>query len=415
MSIDLFSLGKIYPSDFLKADEQPRCEPVELKLVMDDNGMVRLSEVAPMDCMYGKYWYRSSVNQSMKDALKEVVDSILKVFNCNKAMIWLDIASNDGTLLSFVPSHIFKIGFDPADDSFKNECKKHADHVVQDYFSAEKYKSIERFRKPLSKPKVITSIAMFYDLEKPEEFIKDVYEILDDDGLWVMQLSYSLLMVKQLAFDNIVHEHLFYYNFSNIQCLLSKAGFKVMDCQLNDVNGGSFRIYIMKETAKHEKFGTQPYRDVCELRVDSLEEYENWYAVDGANNGSIWLSFFYRIKKLKEQTTSFIKQEKQNGKTIMGYGASTKGNTLLQYFGLDNSLIAAIADRSEQKIGLRTVGTNIPIISEDEMRKAKPDYLLVLPWHFISEFQERERDYLLGGGAMIVPCPSFRIITKDDL
>lgn len=409
MSIELFSLGKIYPSDFLKPDEQPRCEPVELKLIMDDNGLVRLSEVAPMDCMYGKYWYRSGVNQSMKDALKDIVDSILKNFKYDKEGIWIDVASNDGTLLSFVPDAMFKIGVDPADESYVDECLEYADYVIQDYFSAESY--FKNIVKEEGKASVITSIAMFYDLENPQKFIKDIHEVLADDGLWVLQLSYTPLMVRQTAFDNLCHEHIFYHDLTGLGNMLMDNGFYIMDCQLNDVNGGSFRIYAMKDSCDRSKFGTQPYRDVCTMRWTSLMAVEKEIGM----NDVMWRKFFGMVNSLKEEVVSFITQAKKEGKTIMGYGASTKGNTLLQYFGLDNSLVTAIADRSEQKIGLRTVGTNIPIISEDEMRKAKPDYLLVLPWHFISEFQERERDYLLGGGKMIVPCPSFRIITKDDL
>lgn len=409
MSIELFSLGKIYPSDFLKPDEQPRCEPVELKLVMEDNGLVRLSEVAPMDCMYGKYWYRSGINQSMKDALKDIVDSILKVFKVKENDIWLDIASNDGTLLSFVPKQMIRIGCDPAEDSFKKECEKYADDVIQDYFTTRRYASSKYGGQHA---KIITSIAMFYDVAQPDVFIKDIHEVLDDNGLWILQLSYSQLMIQQCAFDNICHEHIYYYSLNNLYRLLMKHKFRVLDCQHNDVNGGSFRIFVMKGNGDKKLFGTQPQRDVGNFRVVATLNAEEYYGVEKTET---WYSFRNRIEDLKEGTRSFIIKVKEAGGVIMGYGASTKGNTLLQYFGLDNSLVTAIADRSEQKIGLRTVGTNIPIISEDEMRKAKPDYLLVLPWHFISEFQERERDYLLGGGKMIVPCPSFRIITKDDL
>lgn len=407
MSYELFSLGKIYPSDFLKPNEQPRCEPIELKLVMEENGLVHLSETAPKEVMWGKYFYRSGINATMKAALKDVVDSILQLMKFKENDIWLDIACNDGTLLSFVPKMFFRVGIDPAEDSYKEEALRYCDFHIQNYFSRVSYNR----RGTQRKAKVVTSIAMFYDVENPEEFIKDVYEILEDDGLWVMQLSYSMLMIKQLAFDNIVHEHYYYYNFLTIQRLLSRNGFRIVDCQLNDVNGGSFRLYIMKD-GFHEKFGTQPYRDVCEVRVDSLEEYENWYAVEGANNGSIWLHFHYRIKKLKDEIFSFIKNEKEKGKTIWGYGASTKGNTLLQYFGLDNSMIDGIAEKNIDKWGLRTVGTNIPIFSESDMRKAQPDYLLILPWHFISEFQEREQEYLNKGGKFIVPLPSFQIIEK---
>lgn len=415
---ELFSLGKLYPSDFLKPGEEPRCPPVEMKLMQDENGLVRLEKTAPAAAMYGRYWYRSGINATMRMELQDIVDSIVKVYgnaiDLSANEIWLDIACNDGTLLSKVPQGMWTIGIDPADDSYKKEAENHG-HIIQDYFSAEVFKKHVILSDV--KVKVITSIAMFYDLEDPVTFIKDVHEVLHDDGLWVMQLSYTPLMLQQLAFDNICHEHIYYYDLMNLAALLETNGFKVMDCQLNDVNGGSFRLYIMKAEADFSKFRTQPYRDVCQYRMNSILSHEDQTdAYQRPDYDEIvfqkWKEFFQRIKKLKKQTVDFITKAKSEGKTIWGYGASTKGNTLLQYFGLDNTLIDGIAERSEYKFGLRTVGTNIPIFSEADMRKAKPDYLLVLPWHFINEFVEREKDFLNAGGKFIVPCPKFQIIGK---
>jgi 2-polyprenyl-3-methyl-5-hydroxy-6-metoxy-1,4-benzoquinol methylase len=413
---ELFSLGEMYVSDFLKPGESPRSEKTELKLLLTDDGNIKLEKRAPNNTMWGRYWYRSGTNDSMKQELKDIVDSILKVKSqLNGKDIWLDIASNDGTLLSFVPTNLIRIGIDPAEDSYKKEAKKHADIIVQDYFTADNFKKTKYGK---SKAKVITSIAMFYDLENPEAFIKDIAEVLDDDGLWVLQLSYTPLMLEQLAFDNILHEHMYYYSLFNLKELLNKNGFEVVDCQLNDTNGGSFRVYAMKHdftvnsapVSCFKTFGTQPYRDVCQFRVNSILKYEQSLKLDDATT---WACFYHRINELKKQTVSFIKDAKSKGKTVAGYGASSKGNTLLQYFGLDNTLIDFIAERSPYKFGLKTVGTNIPIISEKEMRKRNPDYLLVLPWHFINEFTERESEYLKNGGKLIVPCPQFEIIGRQ--
>lgn len=402
--MELFSLGYLHPSDFLAPDEEPRCSPIELKLTIDENSLVRLEKTAPKEAMWGKYWYRSGINSTMKNELYSIVESILPLMKYEENSIWVDIASNDGTLLSFVPDEFIKIGIDPAENSFKREAEKHANLIIQDYFSADVY---QKCRFGSQRAKIVTSIAMFYDLEEPDDFIQDVYNILEDDGLWVMQLSYSPLMMYQNAFDNIVHEHIYYYTLFTLNLLLNRNGFTVMDCALNDVNGGSFRVYIMKTEANRTKFASQPYRDVCKFRVDSLlvNEY-----LTNANAGKSWLSFFENIEKLKQDVLQFILTAKSKGATIWAYGASTKGNTLLQYFGLDYTLIDAIADRNRDKWGLRTVGTNIPIYSESDMRKAHPDYLLILPWHFINEFREREKDYLQKGGQFIVPCPKFEIV-----
>jgi SAM-dependent methyltransferase len=403
----LFSLGELYVSDFINTEEDARAGKHDMTLVIDERyGAARLEKCTPIHSMFGKYWYRSGINQTMKTELKGIVDSVTSVQKLNEGDLWLDIACNDGTLLSFVPDGIKKLGIDPAEDSFKNESSKIADEVIQDFFTLENFKK-SKFKK--KKAKVVTCIAMFYDLDEPVEFLKDVTKVLDDDGLFVLQMSYTPLMIKQLAFDNICHEHVYYWGLASIEKLLKKAGLKVVDCQLNDVNGGSFRIYIKKKKSNVTTFATAPYRDVCNVRVESLIKWEKGLKLD---KEEIWLDFYKRIEALKKETVDFIKAEKAKGKVICGYGASTKGNTLLQYFGLDNTLIDAIAERSHYKFGLKTIGTNIPILSEEDVRAMNPDYMLVLPWHFIAEFVKREDEFLSKGGKFIVPCPNFQIIGK---
>lgn len=400
-------IGKHYVSDFIKSDaDYEGRDKWSLDLELDKStGAVRLTEVPPSNTMWGKYWYRSGINSTMIRELGNVVQEIVSRTRLQDGDIWLDIACNDGTLLQQVPSNLIKLGIDPADDSFYTEASKHGT-IVQDYFS---YDAYTRTGYGDKKAKVITTIAMFYDLMDPDSFIKDVISILDDNGVWVLQMSYTPLMIEQLAFDNICHEHAHYYSLSSIKNLFEKYDLKIVDCDLNDVNGGSFRIYVQKNIADIGSFGTSPLRDVCNFRLNSILEYERTHF--DLTDVSVWSEFQSQIEALKEQTVTFIKEEKSKGKTICGYGASTKGNTLLQWFGLDHTLIDAIAERSPYKFGLKTIGTNIPILSEEEVRLMNPDYMLVLPWHFISEFVKRESTYLRNGGKFIVPCPRFEIIS----
>jgi hypothetical protein len=404
----IVNLGKHYVSDFIKSenDYEDR-EKYSLDLVLDETiGAARLTMMAPSETMWGKYWYRSGINSTMTKELGNIVNEITSRIKFQKNDIWLDIACNDGTLLSQVPNEFIKLGIDPADDTFLEESSKHA-NVVQDYFNADAYKKTGYGD---SKAKVITTIAMFYDLIDPNPFIKDVCEILDDNGIWVLQLSYTPLMIKQLAFDNICHEHAYYYSLNSFKSLFEAHGLKIVDCSLNDVNGGSFRVYVQKTISEITSFGTSPLRDVCNFRIQSLLDYEEKHY--DLSSTKVWSDFQKNIEDLRDQTVEFIKQEKAKGKIICGYGASTKGNTLLQWFGLDHTLIDAIAERSPYKFGLKTIGTNIPILSEEEVRAMKPDYMLVLPWHFISEFIQREDEFLSNGGKFIVPCPKFEIIGK---
>ena len=403
----LLEIGSYYVSDFLPLDSKyENREKYELNLELDSEiGAARLTQPAPSHTMWGKYWYRSGINTSMTNELKNIATEISSRIKYQKEDIWLDIACNDGTMFKFIPNEFTKLGIDPCDDSYYQESCKVADVIIQDYFSKENYIKTGYGNK---KCKVITTIAMFYDLKDPNPFIQDVVDILDDDGLWVLQMSYTPLMIEQLAFDNICHEHVYYYSLNSIQKLFKKHNLKIVDCSLNNTNGGSFRIYVQKDLAKKDSFGTSPLRSVCDFRIKSILDYENNHY--DISNPKIWEDFGDKIETLKRQTVNFIKQEKAKGKIICGYGASTKGNTLLQYFGLNNTLIDAIAERSPYKYGLKTIGTNIPILSEEEIRAINPDYMLVLPWHFIDEFTKRESKFLNQGGHFIVPCPEFKII-----
>mgnify|MGYP003873885419 CR=1 FL=1 len=402
--IPLFSLGKLYLSDFIEQNENPKYEPVEMKICLAPrSGLVQLAHTVPGDIMYKKYWYKSGTNATMANELMEIAEKAQKIIQLKPQDIFLDIGCNDGTLLKFVGKNFIRIGFDPND--FSAESSVHANLIVNNYFS---WKEFQKTTYKDKKVKIITSIAMFYDLDNPHDFVQDVKKTLDKNGLWIIQMSYLPLMLKQLAFDNICHEHLTYYSLEALKYLLDSNGMDIVDCELNDINGGSFRIYIRNKDADPTTFATAPYRDVARMRVESILEYEKTLNL---RKKSTYLKFYKDIQVLKKQTVDFIKKERARGKKIWGYGASTKGNTLLQWFGLDETLIDAIAERSPAKFGLKTAGSNIPIKSEEEMRKAKPDYLLVLPWHFINEFKKREQKFLESGGKFIVPCPQFEIIS----
>lgn len=393
-----FSLGDLYISNFIPADANSEDYPKsDITLCSCYHcGLLQLSESVDPNILYKNYWYKSGINNSMDAALLDVVNPCLGSVPFNKDDIFLDIACNDGTLLKHV--HDMKtVGVDPS-----NVAKVENGTLINDYFSADSY-----FKVMSKRAKIITCIAMFYDLDDPRNFLRDVYKVMHDDGIFVVQLSYTPLMLKQLAFDNMCAEHVCYYDIKSLEYVLNSAGFKVVDCTLNDVNGGSFRVFCMKEDADITKFRSSPQRDVANHRVESLRDYEA--------NSSIDLNrFLIEISSLSLKVRNYIKEKSDHHAVIYAYGASTKGNTLLQYFGLDHRYIDAAVERNPDKVGLKTVGTEIPIISEEEMRANPPDYLLILPWHFINEFKRREYDYLKGGGKFIVPCPTFEIVEYDE-
>ena len=414
----LITFGDIYVSDFLKEGESPKSPPCPLRFGLDEEtGLVQLMEQPDAELMWGSmYWYRSGTNQSMIEALSDVAEKTLDCIKVNSRglpPIFLDIASNDGTLLKSVKERrpdIVTVGIDPSDYP---ECTKNMDLAIKEYFSFDAYaKHVMCSTGGHVPAQYITCCAMFYDLDQPLEFLKHVRAVLDQNGVFVLQLSYTPLMLIQSEIGNAVHEHLAYYTAKSLEYALSKSGFVVRDADLNNVNGGSVRIYCQRTDSDENSFRTRADRDIGKMNWRALLAYE---AVAGCNTAHKWQVFYEQIRSLKKQTINFLEQAKKDGKKVWGYGASTKGNTLLQLFGIDNTLIEKIAEKQEVKHGLRTVGSNIPICSEEEMREVHPDYLFVLPWHFIKTFSERERQYLEKGGKFIVPCPEFKIIGIQDV
>ncbi|HSX00442.1 MAG TPA: class I SAM-dependent methyltransferase [Patescibacteria group bacterium] len=395
----LFSLGELYVSDFLKKGEKPKGPPCEMALGFDPiSKAVQLTKQPDASLMWGSmYYYRSAVNPAMREALAELAEATCKsIPESVKKSVYLDIASNDGYLLSTVDGDKYlRVGIDPSDYP---EAKDNTDINIQEYFSAKAFRDAG-----YTKASRISCAACFYDVDEPEKFLKDVYDILEDDGLFTLQLSYTPANILQTELGVICHEHLSYYNLTSLKWMTDRVGFVIKNVELNNVNGGSIRLYLQKENAP-DNYLTPADRDICKIRVESLLE---WEERAGFNSPKAYVDFYKQILKLKEATLKFVTKAKAEGKSVWGYGASTKGNTLLQMFGLDKSLIDGIAEKQEFKWGRHTVGTNIPIYSEAEMRKKNPAYLLILPWFFRDTFIEREQEYLKKGGTMIFPAPEF--------
>lgn len=401
----VLDLGEHFVSNFIApGDPDGTKAPLELVLCRRCH-LLQLKHTVPAETLYRNYWYRSGTNQTMRNALADIANKAELLIHLREGDAVLDIGCNDGTLLaSYKIGGVRKIGFDPA-ENLAVYSRKIAEKLVVGYFDAGSFDSDPDLRG--CRPKIVTSIAMFYDLEDPNTFVSDVKKVMDPDGLWVVQMSYLPLMLKTNEIGNVCHEHLEYYSLRSFEYLLNMHDFDVVDAELNDVNGGSIRAYIRNRNADPKRFADATYRELASDRVQSLREQEmnlGLYDIDTYREFAIWVS------RIKEDVAGFIREQTQRGKKVYVYGASTKGNTLLQYFGLDRTLITAAAERNPDKWGKETVGTRIPIVSEEVARAAKPDYFLVLPWHFIEEFQQREKAFLLSGGKFIVPMPHFTLI-----
>lgn len=389
---DVISLGKSYLSDFVKDNSKPPRYP--LSLVMCKNcSLLQLKHTTPSALLYTEhYGYRSGINQTMNDELKDIVKKTLDKFEGSEGkLIVLDIGANDGTLLKNYPKRFERIGVEPIKKLAK-ECKANADIVINDFFN---YEAFEKKVGP-KKANIISAISCFYDMEDPNAFVSDITKILEKDGIFVIQQNYLVKMLTQNAFDNIVHEHLEYYSLLSLQNLLKRHKLEVFDLELRELNGGSFRTYIGYE---HERpISTKVYEQI------ELEK------LIGLQRKKIYTDFAKRIRQNKKEVYVFIKNEVNNGKKIYVYGASTRGNTLLQYFDLDNKLIQKAVERNPEKWGTKIASVGIPIISEEQARMEKPDYMLVLPWFFKDEFLRREKEYLKSGGHFIFPLPKMEVI-----
>lgn len=387
---------------FPKAGQEIAGGPLELIKCCGENscGLVQLKHSYDSNDMYGmNYGYRSGLNKSMVDHLRSITEEIENKVDLKDNDLVIDIGSNDSTLLrAYSNMNMDFVGMDPSGEKFKKYYPERVE-LIPDFFSAKNLKLARNDKKA----KVVTSIAMFYDLENPIEFAKEVYEVLDDKGIWVFEQSYLPLMIEATSYDTICHEHIEFYGLKQIKWITDKAGFKIIDVELNDINGGSFKITVSKQNSKY----------IASEKVSMLleEEQEKGYSDRG-----IYQEFVKNVEEHRNELLKFIQTEKAAGKKIFGYGASTKGNVLLQYCELTKDDIIAIAEVNEDKFGHVTPGTEIPIISEQEAKEMNPDYFIVLPWHFKENILERERKYINSSDcAFVFPLPKLEIIRKVEL
>lgn len=389
--IDLLCLGNQYLSDFLKNNKKPKKFPLALVLCTECD-LLQLKHTVPQKFLYtSRYGYRSGINSTMRQELKRIVSNSINKITSNKKTIVLDIGANDGTLLSFYHKNIFKIAVEPI-NKFALECQAHANVTVNDYFNFESYKA----KLKNVKANIVTAISCFYDMEYPNKFVSDVKKILDKNGIFVISQNYLVGMLENNAFDNIVHEHLEYYSLLSLEKLLDKHGLEVFDVQKSDINGGSFITYISHKNIR-----------LIEKSVINWRESEKKLKL---NELMVYRDFAKRVKENSKDLHNLIKKLVKNKKKVYVYGASTRGNTLLQYYNLNNKLIEFAVERNPEKWGKRISSLNIPIISEQEARERKPDFMLVLPWFFKDEFLKREEKYLEDGGHFIFPLPELQIV-----
>jgi NDP-4-keto-2,6-dideoxyhexose 3-C-methyltransferase len=379
---EVISVGDQYINDFPPSPKEKgrngRC-PLDV-VICDKCSLFQLRHTAPQELLYARhYWYKSGINEMIQRDLKSITEVAAKEVGLKPDDVCLDIGANDGTLLANLKGKAITVGCEPA-TNLHAELKTKADHVIGDFWTVENYNKLG-----LKKAKVITAIGMFYDMEDPNQFIRDAAKVLDENGLFIAQLMTLKPMLDNNDLGNICHEHLEYYTYKSLKYLFENNGLEIYKVEENDINGGSYRLY-----ARHFKTGSVDYPETCgekDLR-----------------------DFMKRLEHNRDLCVKYINECIAKDKKVYVYGASTKGNVILQYYGLDQTKIIAAADRNETKWGAYTL-TDIPIVSEEEAR-SKADVFLVLPYGFINEFVKREQPWLKKGGEFVVPLPEFRVIKQ---
>ncbi len=382
---DIISMGVQYINDFPPHPDQKgrngKC-PLDIVLCQECT-LYQLRHTAPQELLYARhYWYKSGISNTIKSDLKEISEVAAERVNLTVTDVFLDIGANDGTLLKNVKGKAIAVGCEPA-TNLQEELSTNCDYMIDDFWNYQNYQKLN-----MPKARVITAIGMFYDMEDPNQFIRDVARCLDENGLFIAQLMTLKPMLASCDLGNICHEHLEYYTYSSLKYLFETNGMEIYKIEENKINGGSYRIF-----ARH-------------LNEGSIDWKENTTEDD-------LYAFQEKINRNRDVCVAYIKDAVKAGKKVYVYGASTKGNSILQYYGLDNTLIEGAADKNEQKWGSYTL-TDISIVSEDEGRK-KADIFLILPFGFVNEFVKREEKWLQDGGTFIVPLPEFRVITSKDV
>ena len=382
--VPVFDFGKQVIANRFHRKDDPECPPLPLNLVRCGKcSLAQLADSTDADLMYRNYWYQSGINQSMRGHLRGLAEQVHGFVSVGSSDAVVDIGCNDGTFLGFFPTAGRRIGIDPSNIKPTVPCE-----YVNDYFT---YESANRLLQG-KKAKLVTSIAMFYDLNDPKLFVEDIRGILADNGLWVAELSYLPIMLGNTAYDSVCHEHVIYYRMETFLKVLEGTDLVPVHVELNQMNGGSFRAFVTPNGKSDGSTEALVQREVSEGYSGNLPYYK----------------FAQKVDKSASNLANFLEDQKL--KVIYGYGASTKGQVIMQFCRIGPEQIRAIAERNPLKYSLYTPGTSVPICSEEEMRNAKPDFLVVFPWYFLDEFKERESPLRAGGTKLVVPLPSFSII-----
>lgn len=396
---EVMAFGEQYlASAFVKSNEGHPMAKVKVPLTVvlcGGCGTVQLKEDVQREALFSDYFYRSATNPMMQAALRDIVEDVQRNIELADGDVVLDVGCNDATMLMMYPERLTRVGVDPASNIDWSHVGDRA-ALINDFFSRDAVLEKTGGRDA----KVITTIAMLYNMDGLDDVVRDISTMLAEDGLWCIQLSYLPSLLDTMSFYDVCHEHLYYFSLETLEHLLGRHGLKVFDASTNDVNGGSLRVMVAHEAA-------------ARTETEALGAIRAREAERKLRDPGTYQAFFDEVVRMKDVVTAYLKARKADGDLVVGLGASTKGNVLLQFFDIDKALLPYISERNPDKCGLRTLGTDIGLVSEEEARDMKPSDMLVLIWFFKDELLKRERGYLEAGGRLLFPMPHPHVVTKD--
>jgi hypothetical protein len=396
---DVMAFGpQFLASTFVAADRDHALSRTKVPLtavLCGDCGLLQLKETVDRNVLFSEYFYRSSTNPMMAAALRDIADDLQGKADLKPGDAILDVGCNDGTLLSFLPGVYQRIGVEPA-GNINWDGLDQSIAIINSYFTGAEVLQATR-RRPC---KAVTSIAMLYSVLDANHFAAEVKSILAPDGVWCVQVSYLPVTLQSMSFYDICHEHLYYFSLTTLNRLMERNGLMIFDAATNDVNGGSLRVYVARREAGRGK-------------SDNVDRLINQEREQRLGEAATYRGFFAQIQALKAKVRSYVETERQKGNLVVGLGASTKGNVLLQFFDIDRQMLPYISERNPEKVSLKTLGTGIELISEERARALSPACMLVLIWFFKDEILRREQAYLQKGGKLLFPMPYCHIVSKD--
>ena len=391
--VKTLDLGSMPPANsFLKKRELKKTEK-KFPLVVyfcEDCKLLQLLDVVNPEILFGHYSYLTSASKPLADHFIEMGRNLAKRFIVSKNDLIIEIGGNDAVLLESIKDKCRVLNIEPAQNLAEVSRQKGVE-TINDFFN--KNNLADKIFEKYGSAKLIIANNVMAHIDDVKSVFAGIKTLIGDDGVFVFEAHWVGNLINQGGFDQIYHEHLCYFSLIAIKNLVERFNFKIFDVQLVPIHGQSLRVYV------GNKF------KVC----DSVKKFLNKEKKIGLNKAEIFLEFSERVRKNKKKLVNLLEQLKKT-KKIIGYGAPAKGNTLLNFFGINAGILDFLIDSTSLKQKTYTPGTHIPVVFPEKLKEVKPDYILLLAWNYENAILEKEKDLRESGVKFIIPVPNVRIV-----